>query len=30
LRGAGLGDLRTVRLPAGEKEWEIMSVSYPT
>jgi transcription elongation factor GreB len=30
LRGAALGDLRTVRLPAGEKEWEIMSVSYPT
>jgi transcription elongation factor GreB len=29
LRGAALGDLRIVRLPAGEKEWEIMSVSYP-
>lgn len=29
LRGAGVGDLRTVRLPAGEKEWEVMAVSYP-
>ena len=29
LRGAGLGDLRTVRLPAGEKEWEVIAISYP-
>lgn len=29
LRGAAVGDLRTVRLPSGEKEWEIMAVSYP-
>ncbi|AOR76692.1 transcription elongation factor GreB [Novosphingobium resinovorum] len=29
LRGAGVGDLRIVRLPSGEKEWEIMAVSYP-
>lgn len=29
LRGAAVGDLRTVRLPSGEREWEIMAVSYP-
>ena len=29
LRGARIGDLRTVRLPGGEKEWEIMGVWYP-
>ena len=29
LRGARVGDLRIVRLPSGEKEWEIMSISYP-
>ena len=29
LRGAGMGDLRTVRLPSGEKEWELMSITYP-
>ena len=29
LRGAGVGDLRTVRLPAGEKEWEVLAVEYP-
>jgi len=29
LRGAGLGDLRTVRLPAGEKEWEVIAIEYP-
>ncbi|AKM09645.1 transcription elongation factor GreB [Croceicoccus naphthovorans] len=28
LRGAAAGDLRTVRLPSGEKEWEIMDISY--
>lgn len=29
LRGAALGDLRTVRLPAGEKEWEVIAITYP-
>lgn len=29
LRGAGVGDLRTVRLPSGHKEWEIMAITYP-
>ncbi|KHL26053.1 transcription elongation factor GreB [Croceibacterium mercuriale] len=29
LRGAAVGDLRTVRLPAGEKEWEVVGISYP-
>jgi transcription elongation factor GreB len=29
LRGAAIGDLRTVRLPAGEKEWEVLAISYP-
>jgi transcription elongation factor GreB len=29
LRGAAVGDLRTVRLPAGEKEWEVLAVRYP-
>lgn len=29
LRGAAPGDLRTVRLPAGEKEYEVMAISYP-
>lgn len=29
LRGAAVGDLRTVRLPAGEKEWEVLAISYP-
>ena len=29
LRGAAVGDLRTVRLPAGEKEWEVLAVAYP-
>lgn len=30
LRGATVGDLRTVRLPGGEKEWEVLSITYPT
>ncbi len=30
LRGATLGDLRRVRLPGGEKEWEVIGISYPT
>ena len=29
LRGACVGDLRTVRLPSGEKEWEVVAISYP-
>nr|WP_298895736.1 transcription elongation factor GreB [uncultured Altererythrobacter sp.] len=28
LRGASIGDLRTVRLPTGMKEWEVMAISY--
>jgi transcription elongation factor GreB len=30
LRGAGVGDLRRVVLPGGEKEWEVLSVTYPS
>lgn len=30
LRGATAGDLRTVRLPGGEKEWEVVAITYPT
>ena len=29
LRGARIGDLRTVQLPAGPREWEIVAISYP-
>ena len=29
LRGATLGDLRRVVLPGGEKEWEVIAISYP-
>lgn len=29
LRGASVGDLRTVTLPAGTKEWEVMAITYP-
>jgi len=29
LRGAAIGDLRRVTLPAGEKEYEVMEISYP-
>ena len=29
LRGAALGDLRKVRLPGGEKEWEVLGIDYP-
>jgi len=29
LRGAAVGDLRRVRLPGGEKEWEVIGISYP-
>lgn len=30
LRGAAVGDLRRVMLPAGEKEYEVMAIHYPT
>ena len=29
LRGATVGDLRRVMLPAGEREYEIVAISYP-
>lgn len=29
LRGAAVGDLRRVRLPTGEKEWEVAGIEYP-
>ena len=29
LRGASVGDLRRVRLPGGEKEWEVIAIAYP-
>lgn len=29
LVGARVGDERTVRLPAGEKSWEVMAIRYP-
>jgi len=29
LRGAAIGDLRTVRLPSGLREWEVMAIDYP-
>lgn len=29
LRGGAVGDLRRVRLPGGEKEWEVVSITYP-
>lgn len=29
LRGAAVGDLRRVRLPGGEKEWEVTGITYP-
>jgi transcription elongation factor GreB len=29
LRGAAVGDVRTVRLPSSEKEWEVLSIDYP-
>jgi len=28
LKGAKLGDVRTVRLPGGVKEWEVMAIAY--
>lgn len=29
LRGAGVGDLRRVTLPGGEREYEVIAVAYP-
>ncbi|THD36554.1 MAG: transcription elongation factor GreB [Sphingomonas sp.] len=29
LRGAAVGDLRRVALPAGEKEYEVIAIAYP-
>lgn len=28
LKGASLGDVRTVRLPGGVKDWEVMAIHY--
>ncbi|SNS23257.1 transcription elongation factor GreB [Sphingomonas laterariae] len=29
LKGATIGDVRRVELPAGPKEWEVLTISYP-
>lgn len=29
LRGAGVGDVRRVTLPSGEREYEVMALEYP-
>jgi transcription elongation factor GreB len=29
LRGAAVGDVRTVRLPSGTKDWEVLAIRYP-
>jgi transcription elongation factor GreB len=29
LRGAAIGDVRRVDLPAGEREYEVMAIAYP-
>ncbi len=29
IRGSGVGDVRRVQLPAGEKEFEIVAIRYP-
>ncbi len=29
LKGAEVGDVRTVRLPGGSKEWEVIAIDYP-
>jgi transcription elongation factor GreB len=29
LRGARVGDVKTVTLPTGPKEWEVMRIDYP-
>ncbi|NWO96082.1 hypothetical protein GY976_23350, partial [Escherichia coli] len=30
LRGAGIGDLRRVTLPGGEREYEVIAITYPS
>lgn len=30
LRGAAIGDLRRVNLPAGEREYEVVAIEYPS
>ena len=30
LRGAAVGDLRTVHLPSGLREWEVVAIAYPS
>ncbi len=30
LRGAAVGDLRRVTLPAGEREYEVIAINYPS
>ena len=30
IRGAAIGDLRRVRLPSGEREFEIVEIDYPS
>ena len=29
LRGAKIGDVKTVTLPGGPKDWEVMAIDYP-
>ncbi len=29
LRGASVGDVRTVQLPGGAKQWEVLTIGYP-
>jgi transcription elongation factor GreB len=29
LKGASVGDVRTVRLPGGLCDWEVLSIAYP-
>ncbi|HMO09265.1 MAG TPA: GreA/GreB family elongation factor, partial [Paracoccaceae bacterium] len=29
VRGAAAGDVRRVRLPSGEKDWEVIAIAYP-
>ena len=29
IRGAAIGDVKSVRLPSGLREWEVMAIDYP-
>jgi len=29
IKGAGVGDIRRITLPGGEKEWEVAAIAYP-